>query len=174
MAAYGLSASYGCYICTESLCLCFGPSMPPPWPLFAPTLAPPWPHPVPMLPPPWPSLNLCCKVLPATVLQSPPPLPPHAPFLKQGVSVAGHSNPGAADGPMGNSQPSSTPAVDHSPGPGGTPLHCRGHPCFCPQGTINSTTDQRPMCCTSLYLPFTFILCIYPLILCICPLVLCI
>ena len=50
------------------------------------------------------------------------------------MSVAGHSNPSTADGQVDRSQQGSTPAVSHPPGSGGTPLHCCGHPSFCPQG----------------------------------------
>ena len=83
---------------------------------------------------------------PQQLSNSPPPPPPRslllALFCSHDNIGAGHSNPGTADGQVDNSQPGSTPAVSHSPGSGGTPLHCCGQPSFCPQGarTASSTS----------------------------------
>ena len=133
------------------------PSMPPPCPTVSPPCSLPTPSLAPSCPSAAPSLPLRCPLpaLPCPSVATPPPSRaapfPCSPFWKQALNGAGHSNSGAADGPVGNSQPSSTPAVDHSPGSRGTPLHCRGHPSFCPQGTVHCITDQRlcvvfPLC----------------------------
>lgn len=64
----------------------------------------------------------------------------------EGNTGAGHPNPGTADGQVDNSEQGSTPAVSHSPGSGGTPLHCCGQLSCCPQGVKTAASIHVCVC----------------------------